>query len=190
MNALNVQNRTLKSRGVATLIAAVAVVLLGLGGSSAADDEGEHDRIKEPIVGLWLATFKDATDRHVVSYVWDVWHSDRTETENDSANTISGNVCQGAWVPLGKRTYGLTHPAFAFAVEPEDQEGQFIDTFSCNILERVTVDKSGKNYAGPGLIKCVAGIDPLDPTAHVNSTENITIRAKRVAVDVSQLPPA
>jgi hypothetical protein len=164
------------------LIAAVALAVLGLGASSASADE--------PIVGFWQVTFKDATTGEITSYVWDAWHSDRTETQNDNANTISGNVCQGAWVPLGQRTYGLTHPSFAFAVEPEDQEGQFIDTFSCNILERVTVDNSGDNYAGPGLIKCVAGIDPLDPTAPVNFTEQITITGKRVKVDVSQLPAA
>jgi hypothetical protein len=178
---MNEQNWRLRGRGVAAVIAAVALAVVGLGASGAVADE--------PIVGFWQATWKDATTGDVVLNVWDVWHSDRTETQNDSTNTIAGNVCQGAWVPLGKRTYGLTHPSFAFAVEPEGQEGQFIDAFSCNILQRITVDKSGKNYAGPGLIKCVAGIDPLDPTAQVNFTESIAITAKRVTVDVSQLPP-
>src|SRR5258708_2283847 len=139
---MSVRNRSLKGRGVAMLIAAVALAVFGLGASSASADE--------PIVGFWQVTFKDATTGEIISYVWDAWHSDRTETQNDNANTISGNVCHGAWVPLGKRTYGLTHPSFAFAVEPEDQEGQFIDTFSCNILERVTVDNGGDNYAGSG----------------------------------------
>jgi hypothetical protein len=182
------EKRILRGKGLNTLITAVAMALLAFGSSAAFADE--------PIVGYWQATFKDTNSKDVVSYVWDVWHSDRTETQNDSSNTISGNVCQGAWVPLGQRTYGLTHPSFAFAVEgafpfpTETQEGQFIDSYSCNILERVTVDKSGDNYSGPGLIKCVAGIDPLDPTAHVNFTENISITAKRVKVDVNQLPPA
>jgi hypothetical protein len=165
---------------MATLTAAVLAAMLGLGASRALANE--------PIVGFWQVTFKDATTGDIVSYVWDAWHNDRTETQNDSDNTIAGNVCQGTWIPLGNRTFGLTHPSFAFAVEPEDQEGHFIDAFSCNILERVTVDKSGNNYAGPGLIKCVAGINPLDPTAQVNFTQNITITGKRVTVDVSQLP--
>jgi hypothetical protein len=182
---MNGKSRSLKGRGVATLIVAVAMAMFALGASSAFADE--------PIVGFWLATWKDATTGDVVSHVWDVWHSDRTETQNDSGNTISGNVCQGAWIPLGNRSYGLTHPAFAFVYgpnAPEDQEGNFIDSFSCVVLERITVNQKRDKYAGTGLIKCVTGIDPLDPTAHVNFTENLTITAKRVTVDVSQLPPA
>src|SRR5262249_19157506 len=117
---MNTQNRSIRGKGIVTLLTAVTIVL-GMGASRAWADE--------PIVGFWQATWKDATDGHVVEYVWDTWHNDRTETQNDSGNTISGNVCQGAWTPLGERTYGLTHPAFAFvcpscfgAVEPEDQE--------------------------------------------------------------------
>jgi len=128
-----------------------------------------------------------------------VWHSDRTETENDTGRTLDGNVCQGAWVPLGQRTYGLTHPYFIFK-DPnvgqshpelgwtEDNEGEFADA-SCVILERVTVDKSSNNYAGPDLTKCVLGADPFDPTAQVVFTGSFNITAKRVTVDVSQLPP-
>lgn len=186
------QSRSLKGRGVAMLIAAVAVALLGLGGSAAFADE--------PIVGLWQGTFKDASTGAVVVQNWDVWHSDRTETENDTGRTLDGNVCQGAWVPLGKRTYGLTHPYFIFK-DPnfgqshpelgwtEDNEGEFADA-SCVILERVTVDQSGNNYSGPVLTKCVLGADPFDPTAQVVFTGSQTINAKRVSVDVGQLPSA
>jgi hypothetical protein len=183
-----------KVRGVAAL-AAVAMVLFGLGASSADDDEGRHAKSEEPIVGFWQVTFTDTATKKVTSYVWDTWHSDRTETQNDSGNILSGNVCQGAWLPLGHRSYGLSHPAFIFAdpTHPEfgwteDNEGQFVDN-SCVIFERVTVDKSGNNYAGPGAIKCVAGVDPFDPAATVIATEDLTITGKRVTVDVSQLPP-
>ena len=186
-----------KVRGVAALIAAVAMVLLGLGPSSA-DDEGRHARNGEPIVGFWQATFTDTATKDA-SYVWDAWHSDRTETQNDTGRTLDGNVCQGTWVPLGKRTYGLSHPYFIFK-DPnfgqshpelgwtEDNEGEFAGA-SCLFLERVTVDKSGNNYAGTGGVKCVLGPDPFDPTATVIFTGNSTITAKRVTVDVSQLPP-
>jgi hypothetical protein len=193
---MNGQNWSWKGRSVATLIAAVAVAVLGVGASIASADNGDrHDNPGEPIVGFWQVTFTDKDTNKVTSYVWDAWHSDRTEVQNDSDNILLGNVCQGAWVPLGKRTYGLTHPAFIFAdpTHPEfgwteDNEGQFVSN-SCVILERVTVDNSGNNYTGPGVIKCVAGADPLDPAATpLGPPENITISGKRVTVDVSQLP--
>jgi hypothetical protein len=187
-----------KVRGVAAL-AAVAMVLFGLGASSADDDEGRHAKSEEPIVGFWQVTFTDTATK-AVSYAWDAWHSDRTESENDTGRTLDGNVCQGAWVPLGKRTYGLSHPYFIFKdpnvgqSQPglgwtEDNEGQFADA-SCDILERVTLDKSGNNYAGTSAVKCVLGPDPFDPTAAVVFNGNSTITGKRVTVDVSQLPPA
>ena len=182
-----------KVRGVAAL-AAVAMVLFGLGASSA-DDEGKKG---EAIVGFWQVTFTDKDTNKVLSYVWDAWHSDRIEIQNDSGNILAGNVCQGAWVPLGHRTYGLSHPSFLFhdpahpefGGNTEENEGQLDDNVSCVVFERVTVDKSGNSYAGPGLTKCVAGIDPFDPTAVVVFTQNLAITGKRVAVDVGQLPSA
>ena len=184
---MNRQNGSLKGRAVAALTAVVALGLLGLGVSRALADE--------PIVGYWQVTFTDPATKKVTSHAWDAWHSDRTETQNDTGNILGGNVCQGAWVPLGNRTYGLSHPYFLFAdpTHPEvgwteDNEGQFAG-YSCVELERVTVDKSGTNYAGPVLFKCVLGADPFDPTASVVFTGEATINAKRVTVDVSQLPP-
>jgi hypothetical protein len=192
---MNRQNWSWKGRSVATLIAAVAVAVLGVRASIASADNGDRrDHPDEPIVGFWQVTFTDKDTKKVTSYVWDAWHSDRTEVQNDSDNILAGNVCQGAWVPLGNRTYGLTHPAFVFAdpTHPEsggteDNEGQFVG-YTCVILERVTVNESGNNYAGPGVVKCVAGVDPFDPAADVVFTQRLTIKAKRVSVDVSQLP--
>jgi hypothetical protein len=192
---MNGQKSNSKLGGVAALVLAV-VAMLGSGVRASADGGDRHRTSDEAIVGFWQVTFKDATNGQVVSYVWDAWHSDRTEIQNDSGRTIAGNVCQGAWAPLGNRTYGLTHPAFIFSdpAHPEfgwteDNEGDFVNA-SCVILERVTVDDSGSNYAGTGLIKCVASVDPYDPTAQVLSTQNLTITGKRVTVEVSQLPPA
>jgi hypothetical protein len=103
-------------------------------------------------------------------------------------------------VPLGKRTYGLSHPYFGFK-DPnfgqshpdlgwtEDNEGEFAG-YSCVILQRVTLDKSGNNYAGTSAVKCVLGPNPFDPTAPVVFTGNNAITGQRVTVDVSQLPSA
>jgi hypothetical protein len=181
------QKRSLKWRNVLALIAALALAGLGSGASTTFADE--------PIVGYWQVTFKDATSGEVALHVWEAWHSDRTEMQNVSANPIGGNVCQGVWIPLGQRTYGLNHPAFLFFVEGqfpfpnEDQEGQ-LQSVSIDILARVTVDKSGDTFTGTGIVKVIAGIDPLDPSASVLGTENLIITGKRVKVDVSQLPPA
>ena len=125
--------------------------------------------------------------------MWDVWHSDRTETQNDTTNTILSNVCQGAWVKLEDRTYGLSHPGFNFLTSPpapEDQEGNPDPSSSVLIFERITVDKRGNSFSGTGIVETIAGMNPYDPTAAVLSTQNITITAKRVTVDVSQLPPS
>jgi hypothetical protein len=191
---MNGQDRRFQCKNVAMLIAALAMVVLGLRASGSSADEGKKGEIEEPIVGFWQVTFKHADGN--TEYVWDAWHSDRTEIQNDSADILAGNVCQGSWVPLGHRTYGLTHPAFVFAdgKHPdygwtEDNEGQFANA-SCVILERIKVDKSSNNYSGPGQIKCVAAPDPFDPTAPVIFTDKIDITGKRVTVDVSLLPPA
>jgi hypothetical protein len=44
------------------------------------------------------------------------------------------------------------------------------------------------SYQGKGVVKTIAGMDPLAPTAAVLSSENIIISAKRVQVDKRQLP--
>jgi hypothetical protein len=145
-------------------------------------------RADEPIVGLWQVTWTDADTHEVVLKVWDVWHADRTETQNDTGPILIGNVCQGAWTKLGDRTYGLTHPAFNFLTAPEDQEGQPDPNSSALILERVTVSKDGNSLQGTGIYKTIQGMDPLDPNATVLGSENLVITGKRVQVDKSQLP--
>jgi hypothetical protein len=144
-------------------------------------------RADEPIVGLWQITWTDADTHDVVSKVWDVWHADRTETQNDTGPILIGNVCQGAWTKLGDRTYGLTHPAFNFLTAP-GQEGQPDPNSSTLILERVTVSKDRNSLQGTGFYKTIQGMDPLDPNATVLGSENLIITGKRVQVDKSQLP--
>jgi hypothetical protein len=165
------------------LLPAIAILVLPVWNSIASADE--------PIVGFWQVTWTDATSKAVVNNVWDVWHSDHTETQDDTSPILFGNVCQGAWISLGKRTFGLTHPAFNFLTSPEDQEGLVDTTNSALILERVAVAKDGKTFNGTGIIKTIQGMNPLDPAALVIGTpETINIVGTRVTVDVSQLPPS
>ena len=164
------------------LLPAIAILVLPVWSSRALADE--------PIVGFWQATWTDAASRDVVSNVWDVWHSDHTETQDDTTPILIGNVCQGTWISLGKRTFGLTHPAFNFLASPEDQEGLLDTTSSVLVLERVRVAADGKTFKGTGIIKTIQGMNPLDPAAPVIGTEAINIVGTRVTVDVSQLPPS
>jgi hypothetical protein len=167
----------------AILAAAIALLMLSARSSRAWADE--------PIVGFWQVTWTDATSGAVVLKVWDVWHSDHTETQDDTSPILFGNVCQGAWISLGKGTFGLTHPAFNFLTSPEDQEGLMDMTNSALILERVAVAKDGKTFNGTGIIKTIQGMNPLDPAALVIGTpETINIVGTRVTVDLSQLPPS
>jgi len=170
----------MKGKGIAMLIAVVAVAMLGFRASSAFADE--------PIVGLWLATWIDKSggpsDRTVFSYVWDVWHADRTETQNDSGPVIAGFVCQGAWKPLGKRTYFLSHPSFSYT----GARGDLDTSNSAVVYEKVTVSQDGNSFQGTGLIKAYTGIDPFDPSATIFYSLPIEITAKRVVPDPSQLP--
>ena len=165
-----------------TVLAALALMLLLAFGAAS---EASAD---EPIVGLWQATWTDAsggpTNGSVVANVWDVWHSDYTETQNDSGPVIAGFVCQGAWKSEGNRTYFLSHPSFNYVGAKGD-----LDTTSVSIVyERVTVSRDGNSFSGTGLIKGFSGIDPFDPTATVLYTFPIGITAKRVIPDSSQLP--
>ena len=135
------------------------------------------------IVGYWQVTWRDAGSGDVILKVWDVWNADRTETQNDNGPVPFGNVCQGAWIPLGSRTYGLTHPAFNF-----DAFGYPDDSVSYVILETVKVSNDGNSFRGKGFYNTIKGADPLDPSAEVLNSQNITITGKRVRVDRGQLP--
>jgi hypothetical protein len=162
------------------LIAAITLGVLGLNASNASADE--------PIVGLWEATWTDASggpgNGSVVANVWDVWHSDGTETQNDNGPVIIGFVCQGVWTKVGKRSYFLSHPSFNYLGD----DGHLDTTSSTVIFEKVTVSKDGNSFKGIGAIKGYSGIDPFDPSATLFYTFPINITAKRVIPDTSQLP--
>jgi hypothetical protein len=162
------------------LTAAILAAMLGLGASRALADE--------PIVGLWLATWTDhgggPSEGTVVLKAWDVWHADRTETQNDSGPVTFGFVCQGAWTPLGNRTYFLSHPSFNYL----GADGHLDTTSSTVIYEKVTVSKDGNSFEGTGLIKSFTGTDPFDPSATVIGSFPIKVKGKRVVADAKQLP--
>ena len=138
----------------------------------------------EPIVGLWDAVWRDANTNSLVLRAWDVWHSDRTETQNDTGPVIAGFVCQGAWKPLGDRTYFLTHPSFDYT----GADGHWDLTSSVVIYEKVTVSRDGNSFSGTGEFRTYSTPDPFDPAGTLLSTEPITITATRVIPDPSQLP--
>ena len=138
----------------------------------------------EPIVGLWDAVWRDANSGGFVLKAWDVWHSDRTETQNDAGPVIAGFVCQGAWTKVGERTYFLAHPSFNYA----GADGHWDFTSSALIYEKVTVSQDGNSFSGTGEIRTYSLGDPFNPAATLLSTEPITITATRVIPDPSQLP--
>jgi hypothetical protein len=180
---MNRKKWALMGRGIAVLTMAIAACVFGLGTASAFDKEPD----KEPIVGLWLATWTDdsggASEGTVIVNAWDAWHADGTEAQNDNGPVIIGFVCQGAWKPVGKRTYFLSHPSFNYL----GADGHLDTTSSSVIYERVTVSQDGKSFKGTGLIKVFTGIDPFDPSATALYSLPIKISAKRVVPDPAQL---
>jgi hypothetical protein len=168
---------SLRTMGLATVLALAALGFAAPGALA-----------YEPIVGLWHANWFDASggpnNGNPVATLWDVWRSDRTETQNDNGPVIAGFVCQGAWKPVGNRTYFLTHPSFNYL----GTDGH-LDTTSVSVVyAKVTVSQDGNSFTGTGLIKVLSGLNPFDPNASVLSTFPIDIKAKRVIPDPSQLP--
>jgi hypothetical protein len=70
------------------------------------------DEPREPIVGGWEMTL--SLGGTITDYIFEQFHSDGTEIENDITDVLSGNVCMGVWEKLYDGTYGVTHPSFNF----------------------------------------------------------------------------
>lgn len=175
-NVMNKRHRGFIGWRILGLATALALATFGF----AAPGAWAH----EPIVGLWDATWRDANNNSFVLKAWDVWHSDRTETQNDTGPVIVGFVCQGAWTKVAERTYFLTHPSFNYT----GADGHVDLTSSSLIYEKVTVSQDGNSYSGTGEIQTYSLGDPFNPAGTLVSTEPITITAKRVIPDPSQLP--
>jgi hypothetical protein len=101
------------------------------------------------------------------------WHSDGTELMNSGGHAANtGNFCMGTFVRTGLFTYVLNH----FALSYDPVTGNL--TAKIHILEQVTLDPSGNEYAG------TLTIDAYDPKSgsqmdHVSGT----VSATRVTVD-------
>lgn len=97
------------------------------------------ERPEHPIiVGLWKVTF--SVGGQVTDVGFDAWHSDGTEVLND-VSPISHNVCLGAWVQVGTRTFKLKHMILRF-----DASGNFIGT--AVLRETNVVNRAGDVFTG------------------------------------------
>jgi len=90
------------------------------------------------MVGLWKVAF--VSGGYIVDQAFDAWHSDGTETLNDTPPPSTGNVCLGVWSQTGK-VYKLNHPSWTF-----DANGNLTGT--AVIREQVTVDPHGNTFTG------------------------------------------
>jgi hypothetical protein len=155
-------------------------------------NERDHDSRREPIVGLWRIIVTDDSE-NILDRVISGWTSDGLEFDQDISPILTGYVCYGTWVKLGKNTYGLTHPFFTFqdpnvnGEASEATEGQW-DGNSAYFDYRVTVDKTGKAFTGKTVLKVVQGPDPYDPSATVLFTSTANLAATKLEVDKSLLP--
>lgn len=169
-------------------VATVAMAALMIVGFASANAQA-----KEPIVGFWAMTTKDA-DGNVVDHIFSGWTSDGLEFDQDVVPILIENACYGKWIKVGPRTYGLTHPFFNFndinfnGEGTEETEGQW-DGSSGLITYTVIVAKDAKTFTGKEILKIVSGPDPYDPNATVLDTFlGMTVTGKRIDVDKSQLP--
>jgi hypothetical protein len=151
----------------------------------------DHDG-REPIVGLWRIIATDDSG-NILDRVISGWTSDGLEFDQDISPILTGYVCYGAWVKLGKNTYGLTHPFFTFQDPNVNGEGSEVtegqwDGNSAYFDYRVTVDKTGKAFTGKMVVKVVQGPDPYDQSATVLFTSTANLAATKLEVDRSLLP--
>jgi hypothetical protein len=147
---------------------------------------------REPIVGLWRIIATDDAG-NILDRVISGWTSDGLEFDQDISPILTGYVCYGAWVKLGKNTYGLTHPFFTFQDPNVNGEGSEVtegqwDGNSAYFDYRVTVDKTGKAFTGKMVVKVVQGPDPYDQSATVLFTSTANLAATKLEVDRSLLP--
>jgi hypothetical protein len=147
----------------------------------------------EPIVGLWQITLKDSGG-NIIDQIISGWTGDGLEFDQDLSPILTGYVCYGTWVKVGRNTYGLTHPFFDFqdvnsnGEGTEATEGQY-DGTSGFFDYTVTVSKDGNSFSGRENYTIVKGLNPYDPTAPVLfTTGGSTMTATKVAVNLSQLP--
>jgi len=147
----------------------------------------------QKLVGLWEDTYTDSDGNPVGTYQFEQYHDDQTEMENDTAPTLTGNVCLGVWKKLQGNTYGLVHPFFNFqdvnsnGEGTETTEGQPDGTsgfYACTI----DLAKDGNSFQSKCHARVVTGVDPFNSSAAVLGEGDFGIQGKRIAFDQSLLP--
>ena len=146
----------------------------------------------EAIVGLWLILVTDS-NANITDRVFAGWTGDGLEFDQDISPILTGYVCYGTWVKVGKNTYGLTHPFFDFMDVNSNGEGTLAtvghsDGTSGLLNYTVTVSKDGKTFTGKENVVVVNGPNPYDPAATVLFTGSANLAATRISVNPSQLP--
>lgn len=119
------------------------------------------------IVGLWKITF--TSGGQVVDQGFDAWHSDGTETLNDSPAPSTGNVCLGVYSRSAFLGYKLYHPSWTF-----DDKGNLTGT--AIIQEDVTINLKGDTFQGTFTVDVydLAG-NHLDKLSGTVSATRITV---------------
>jgi hypothetical protein len=166
---------------IVALFMAVALAMLGLGGSNASADE--------PIVGLWMTTV--SAGGTVVDQMFRGWTSDGSEFDQDNglfldqdnkSPILAGYVCYGHWIKLEDRTYGLTHPYFEY----DPSTGIWAGT-SGYFNYTVTVSRDGTTFTGKENGKF--GVPGPNPYATGGTPfSGLTVSATKIKVDKSLLP--
>jgi hypothetical protein len=137
---------------------------------AARDDDDEHS---DGIVGLW----EFQIDGFPPDFGTQAWHSDGTELMfSGGRNPASGNVCQGVWRKIGRRTYSLNHIAMGW------DPGSF--GLRVHIHAVVTLDRSGNSYSGTLTANAYA-VTPANPfdESHLVGSGGGNITATRVKPD-------
>ena len=95
------------------------------------------------IVGLWHVLL--VSDGQPFDEGFDAWHSDGTETLNDTSPPQpangAGTVCLGVYKKIGPGTYKLKHPFWSFDANA-NLAGRGV------LAEIVTLDAGGNSYHG------------------------------------------
>jgi hypothetical protein len=130
-------------------------------------DEG-GDPSRESIVGLWHVTVTES-GRVIIQSI-EAFHSDGTETLNDTGAPSGGNVCLGVWIQSGPRTYKLKHPFWRW-----DIAGNLIG--SAVIRAELTLGKHGDVFSGN------ATVDILDLSGNVLVQVKQQVAGERITVD-------
>lgn len=182
--------RTRLVRSTTTALAAIGMLLAGVGTAAAACGptaqkqlgvvrnqpflavpNGQSRQAKDTdssIVGLWHLIYTDSTGAFFLES-FDMWHSDGTEYETANFVPAMGNNCLGVWKQVGRRTVQLNHIGWNF-----NADGSSAGYFT--LTETNTVSRAGDTYTGSFDYKV------YDVNGNLQQEVTGTIAAKRITV--------